>query len=292
MMPRDTDAVKGAKVSKSEIRRVWRFARPYRLAITGFLVSILLSAFVALVPPFAFRRILDSAIPDRSHSQINVLAGIVVGAALADAALAILQRWWSARIGEGLIYDLRVALFDKVQRMPLGFFTRAQTGSVVSRLNNDVVGAQTAVTSTLGSVVSNVVVLVTTLAAMLTLEWRLTLLSLVVLPSFIIPARRVGRRLQTISRQQMNLNGELNTQMVERFNVAGALLVKLFGRRRDEVKTFADRAGEVRDIGVRSAMYGRVSSAPSALQPFMASEHIWLWTVPSRQGRSSPSQHS
>lgn len=258
MMPRDTDAVKGARVTGRELRRVWRFARPYRRAIIGFLVAILLSAFVAIVPPFAFRRILDSAIPSKSHSQINILAAIVVTAALADAGLAILQRWWSSSIGEGLIYDLRVALFDKVQRMPMGFFTRTQTGSLVSRLNNDVVGAQNAVTNTLGSIVSNVVVLLTTLAAMFSLEWRLTLLSLVVLPLFIIPARRVGRKLQTISRAQMNLNAELNTQMVERFNVAGALLVKLFGRRRDEVDTFSGRAAEVRDIGIRSAMYGRV----------------------------------
>ena len=258
MMPRDTDAVKGARVTGRELRRAWRFARPYRRAIIGFLVAILLSAFVAIVPPFAFRRILDSAIPSKSHSQINILAAIVVTAALADAGLAVLQRWWSSSIGEGLIYDLRVALFDKVQRMPMGFFTRTQTGSLVSRLNNDVVGAQNAVTNTLGSIVSNVVVLLTTLAAMFSLEWRLTLLSLVVLPLFIIPARRVGRKLQTISRQQMNLNAELNTQMVERFNVAGALLVKLFGRRKDEVDTFSGRAAEVRDIGIRSAMYGRV----------------------------------
>jgi ATP-binding cassette subfamily B protein len=258
MMPRDTDAVKGARVTGRELRRAWRFARPYRRAIIGFLGAILLSAFVAIVPPFAFRRILDSAIPSKSHSQINILAAIVVAAALLDAGLAVLQRWWSSSIGEGLIYDLRVALFDKVQRMPMGFFTRTQTGSLVSRLNNDVVGAQNAVTNTLGSIVSNVVVLLTTLAAMLALEWRLTLLSLVVLPLFIIPARRVGRKLQTISRQQMNLNAELNTQMVERFNVAGALLVKLFGRRRDEVDTFSGRAAEVRDIGIRSAMYGRV----------------------------------
>jgi len=258
MMPRDTDAVKGARVTGRELRRAWRFARPYRRAIIGFLAAILLSAFVAIVPPFAFRRILDSAIPSKSHSQINILAAIVVAAALLDAGLAVLQRWWSSSIGEGLIYDLRVALFDKVQRMPMGFFTRTQTGSLVSRLNNDVVGAQNAVTNTLGSIVSNVVVLLTTLAAMLALEWRLTLLSLVVLPLFIIPARRVGRKLQTISRQQMNLNAELNTQMVERFNVAGALLVKLFGRRRDEVDTFSGRAAEVRDIGIRSAMYGRV----------------------------------
>ena len=145
-----------------------------------------------------------------------------------------MQRWCSARIGEGLIYDLRVALFDKVQRMPIAFFTRTQTGALISRLNNDVIGAQNAVTSTLGSVVSNVVVLVTTLIAMLCLEWRLTLLALVVLPLFIIPAKRVGRRLQAIAREQMDLNAAMNTQMTERFNVAGALLVKLFGRSDDE----------------------------------------------------------
>ena len=258
MMPRDTEVVKGATVRRGDLRRIQRFARPYRVAIFGFLLSILGSAFVALVPPFAFRRILDHAIPHKDHRAINVLAAVVVTAALADASLAILQRWWSARIGEGLIYDLRVQLFDKVQRMPVAFFTRTQTGSLVSRLNNDVVGAQTAVTSTLGSVVSNVVVLLTSLAAMLSLEWRLTLLALVVLPLFIVPARRVGRRLQTISRQQMNLNAELNTQMVERFNVSGALLVKLFGRRNSESEAFSGRAGQVRDIGVRSAMYGRV----------------------------------
>src|SRR5207253_2506231 len=153
------------------------------------------SAVVALVPPFAFRKILDQSIPHHDHRQINVLAAIVVGAALADAALAVLQRFWSARIGEGLIYDLRVALFDKVQRMPIGFFT---------------------------------------------------------------PARRVGKRLQEISRRQMTLNAEMNTQMTERFNVAGALLVKLFGRRSREVGVFSDRAGQVRDTGIRSAMYGRV----------------------------------
>ncbi len=258
MMPRDTDVVKGARVRRSDLRRAWQFARPYRRAIAGFLVAILVTAVVALVPPFAFRRMLDVAIPSGSHRQINLLAGLVVGAALLDAVLAVVQRWWSARIGEGLIYDLRVALFEKVQRMPVGFFTRTQTGSLVSRLNNDVVGAQTAVTSTLGSVVSNVVVLVTSLAAMMALEWRLTLLSLVVLPLFIVPARRVGKKLQIISRKQMNLNAELNTQMVERFNVAGAMLVKLFGRRQSEVDAFSGRAGEVRDIGVRSAMYGRV----------------------------------
>ncbi|HEX2784115.1 MAG TPA: ABC transporter ATP-binding protein, partial [Ilumatobacteraceae bacterium] len=159
---------------------------------------------------------------------------------------------------EGLICDLRVALFGKVQRMPIAFFTRTQTGALSSRLNNDVVGAQTAGTSTLGSVVSNVVVLITTLSAMVFLEWRLTLLALVVLPLFIIPAKRVGKRFQALARQQMNTNAEMNSQMAERFNVAGAQLVKLFGRSDDETALFSKRAARVRDIGIKSAMYGRV----------------------------------
>jgi ATP-binding cassette subfamily B protein len=222
------------------------------------LVSIFVAALLALVPPLLFRLIVDKAIPQADKNRIVTLTIILVVAALADAVLQIVQRWYSARIGEGLIYDLRVALFDKVQHMPIAFFTRTQTGALISRLNNDVVGAQQAVTGTLGSVVSNVLVLVTTLIAMLALEWRLTLLALVVLPAFIIPARKVGVRLQDISREQMGLNAQMNTQMTERFNVAGAMLVKLFGRHTDEVGAFSGRAGRVRDIGIISAMYGRV----------------------------------
>lgn len=258
MMPGDADAVKGVRLRRSSLRRAWRFAHPYRGTIVTFLGAILLAALIGLVPPFAFRSILDVAIPDENRGYITVLALVVVGAALADAGLAIVQRWCSARIGEGLIYDLRLALFDKVQRMPIAFFTRTQTGALISRLNNDVVGAQTAVTSTLGSVVSNVIVLVTTLTAMIALEWRLTLLALVVLPVFIIPAKRVGRRLQTITREQMSVNAEMNSQMTERFNVSGAQLVKLFGRAHDEITLFGNRARRVRDIGIQSAMYGRV----------------------------------
>ncbi|MEI8159810.1 MAG: ABC transporter ATP-binding protein [Actinomycetes bacterium] len=258
MLPGDPSAVAGTKIERQSLRRAWVFARPYKRAIVGFLTSILVSALMALAPPLLFRAILDHSIPQRNKGQITVLAAFLVAAALGDAVLAILQRWYSSRIGEGLIYDLRVALFDKVQQMPIAFFTRTQTGALISRLNNDVVGAQTAVTSTLGSVVSNVVVLITTLAAMLTLEWRLTLLSLVVLPLFIIPAKRVGAKLQTIAREQMGLNAEMNTQMTERFNVSGALLVKLFGRHNEEVGAFSRRAGRVRDIGIRSALYGRV----------------------------------
>ena len=258
MMPGDASAVKGRRFDRSTLRRVWDFARPYRASIAGFLLSILLAAAVALVAPFTFRAIIDDAIPAGDRGRIWFLASLAVGAAVFDAVMAITQRWFSARIGEGLIYDLRVALFDKVQRMPVAFFTRTQTGALISRLNNDVVGAQSAVTSTLGSVVSNVVVLVMTLGAMLTLEWRLTLLALVVLPVFIVPARRVGQRLQDIAREQMGLNAQMNTQMNERFNVSGALLVKLFGRREREVDAFASRAARVRDIGILSALYGRV----------------------------------
>jgi ATP-binding cassette, subfamily B, bacterial len=258
MMPRDTEGLAGATVGRGTARRVWGFARPYRVTIAIFLASILGAALLALVPPLVVREILDNAIPDADRALIGWLAGAAVLAALADAALQIVQRWCSARVGEGLIADLRNALFAKVQRLPIAFFTRTPTGSIISRLNNDVVGAQTAVTSTLGSVVSNVVVLITTLAAMLALEWRLTLLALVVLPLFVVPARRVGRRLQVISREQMQHNAAMNTQMTERFNVSGAVLVKLFGDLDREQTQFSRRTFAVRDAGVRAAMLGRV----------------------------------
>ena len=258
LFPRDASAVAGQRLERETLSRIGELARPYRATIAVFLGAILASALVALIPPFVFRAIIDDAIPSADRSAVWWLALVAVGAALAEAALAIVQRWGSARIGEGLIYDLRVSLFDKVQQMPVAFFTRTQTGALISRLNNDVIGAQSAVTSTLGTAVSNAVVLITTVVAMVALEWRLTLLALVVLPAFIIPARRVGKRLQAIAARQMDLNAQMNTQMQERFNVAGALLVKLFGRHRDEVDAFSGRAEGVRDAGVLSAMYGRV----------------------------------
>ena len=258
LMPRDLDAVDGFRPRRSTARRVWGFARPYRGTITVFLVAILAAAFLGIVPPLITRRIIDDAIPNGDRQLVWLLAAFAVGAALGDALLQIVQRWCSARVGEGLIADLRLALFAKVQRLPVSFFTRTPTGAITSRLNNDVVGAQTAVTSTLGSVVSNIVVLVITVATMLALEWRLTLLSLAVLPLFILPSRRVGRRLQDISREQMQHNAKMNTQMTERFNVSGAVLVKLFGDLDRENDTFATQANAVRDAGVRSAMLGRV----------------------------------
>jgi ATP-binding cassette subfamily B protein len=258
LMPKDASAVEGVTLSRPTLGRIWTFARPYRRLLVVYLVAILLAALLALAPPLIIREIIDTAIPNADRAMITWLAILGVLAAIGDAALNVVQRWCSASIGESLIYDLRSALFSKVIRMPVAFFTRTPTGALTSRLSNDVVGAQTAVTSTLGTVVSNVVGLVTSLAAMLILDWRLTLLALSVLPLFVIPARRVGRRLQDISRQQMQHNAAMNTQMTERFNVAGALLVKLFGNSRRELTSFQQHAGGVRDAGVRQALYGRV----------------------------------
>jgi ATP-binding cassette, subfamily B, bacterial len=257
-MPGDPSAVEGVSLSRPTLRRIWTFARPYWRLLVVYVVGIVVAALLALAPPLIVREIIDTAIPRSNRGLITWLAVLGVAAAVADAGLNVLQRWCSAYIGESLIYDLRSALFTKVIRMPIAFFTRTPTGAITSRLSNDVVGAQTAVTNTLGSVISNVIGLVTSLAAMLFLEWRLTLLALCVLPLFVVPARRVGRRLQDISREQMQHNAAMNTQMTERFNVAGALLVKLFGDDRRELASFQKHAGGVRDTGVRQALYGRV----------------------------------
>ena len=244
-------------VSAETRRRVWAFAHPYRSMVAGFVATVVLSAVLGGVPPLLFREIIDGAIADGDRSRITVLGGLVVVAALAHALLSFLERWWSAIIGEGVIFDLRVALFDHVQRLPLSFFTPTQTGALVSRLNNDVIGAQRALTGTLGTVVANTITGITTVATMFFLEWRITLLSLVLIPLFVLPARRVGRIVADITREGMNLNASMNTTMTERFNVAGALLVKLFGRPDEERYDFADQAGRVRDIGIRSALYSR-----------------------------------
>ena len=255
---RDPDAVRGKQFERALLRRVLRMARPYRAALIGFVVAVVLAAVVGVIPALLFRSLLDSAVPDGNEHLVIVLAAAAVGIAVASAVLSLIQRWYSARVGEGLIYDMRVALFDHVQRMPLAFFTRTQTGSLMSRLNNDVIGAQQAVTGTLGTVISNVITLAITLAVMLGLEWRLTILTLLVLPAFIIPARRIGRKLQVATREGFILNASMNNTIAERFNVSGALVVKLFGGQDRERDQFAGRAARVRDIGVETAMYSRV----------------------------------
>lgn len=187
MLRGDHDATKGKRVSKEMVKRVVGFAKPYRWMLLGFLATILVGAAMTLVSPLLFRSIIDDAIPDEDFTMLNVLVVLIVLAALSEALFSYLERRWSAKIGEGLIFDLRVTLFDHVQRLPMSFFTRTQTGALISRMNNDVVGAQRAVTTTLGQVASNAIVVLLTLATMLVLEWRLTLLALCVLPLFIIP---------------------------------------------------------------------------------------------------------
>jgi ATP-binding cassette subfamily B protein len=254
---RDPSAV-NRKLERELVKRVLHLARPYRALLIGFMITVIAAAGVAVLPPLLFRALLDDAVPEKNTELVLVLAIGAVALAIASAGLGLLQRWYSARVGEGLIYDLRVALFDHVQRLPVSFFTRTQTGALMSRLNNDVIGAQQAVTGTLGTVVSNVITLIITLAVMLALEWRLTILTLIVLPAFIIPARRIGRKLQIATREGMQLNASMNNTVAERFNVAGALVVKLFGSHDRERDLFSGRARRVRDIGITTAMYSRV----------------------------------
>jgi ATP-binding cassette subfamily B protein len=254
------DALRGRRLNRATLRRVVTWVKPYRRILIGFLVAVVLDAVVVAIPALLFRALIDHALPPKHHNRhlVLVLALAAIALAFADAMLSLIQRWYSSRMGEGLIYDLRVALFDHVQRMPLAFFTRTQTGALQSRLNNDVIGAQQAVTTTLGTVVSNVINLAVVLTIMLSLQWKLTILTLLVLPLFIWPARRIGPRMQKLTREGMQLNAEMNNLTVERFNVAGAMLAKLFGKQASERDRFAERAAGVRDIGVRTAIYGRI----------------------------------
>ncbi len=243
------------RLKKGSVRRIASYARPYRGQLAFFLTATSLSAVIGVAVPLMLRSIVNGILK-RDTALVLWIAGIVLALAVAGALLAVAQRWFSSRIGEGLIYDLRTQVFRHVQQQPIAFFTRAQTGSLVSRLNSDVIGAQQAITSTLSSVVSNVLSLILVLGAMLYLSWLVTVVSLVLLPMFVIPARLVGRRLQRLTRESMQLDAELGSTMTERFNVAGAMLVKLFGRPDDESTVFAGRAARVSDIGVVQAMYG------------------------------------
>src|SRR5690349_14860548 len=256
---RDSDRVAQHAVNRGTTRRILSFARPYRRDIVVFLITVVLDAVIGVATPVLAGHVVNAITHGGSQAAAVVvrLAVMIAGLAVIDAFLSLGQRWYSARIGEGIILDLRSRVYDHVQRMPLQFFTRTQTGALVSRLNNDVMGAQRAFTSTLSGVVSNVIQLVLTAAVMFTLSWQITALSLVMLPVFILPARRVGRRLAEITRESYGLDAKMNATMTERFGVAGALLVKLFARPETEAQRFSDRAERVRDIGVQSAMYSR-----------------------------------
>ena len=245
------------RLSRGVLRRILRFARPYRGLITLFVSLVAVTSALAVTPPLLFKEIIDQGVLQGDRRLLVILAVTVAVLAVVQAVLALVQRWCSAKIGEGLIFDLRTQVFDHVVQMPVAFFTRTQTGKLVSRLNSDVIGAQQAFTSTLSTVLSNIISLVLVLVAMTVLSWQLTFAALVMLPIFLVPAKMVGRKLSDLTRQQMQLNGDLSSTMTERFSVSGALLVTLFGRREEEHERFAERAGAVRDVSVRIAMNGR-----------------------------------
>ncbi|MCF6524991.1 ABC transporter ATP-binding protein [Streptomyces sp. JJ36] len=240
--------------SRATLGRIVRFARPHHRRILLFLLLSTVLAMLAVATPLLAGRVVDAIVGGADGGTVLTLAGLIAAIAVAEAATGVGNRWLSARIGEGLILDLRRAVYDHVQRMPVAFFTRTRTGALVSRLNNDVIGAQRAFSDTLSGVVSNLVTLLLTLAVMLRLSWQITLLSLVLLPVFVLPARRMGARLAVLERERATHNAAMSIQMTERFSAPGATLVKLFGRPREESAEFADRARRVRDIGVRTAM--------------------------------------
>ncbi|ATE56214.1 ABC transporter ATP-binding protein [Actinosynnema pretiosum] len=244
-------------VRRGTFRRVLAFARPHRAKLVVFLLLTVVSAVLAVSTPVLAGRVVDAIVGHGDVSTVVWLAVVIAGIAVLDACLGLVERWQSSRIGEGLIHDLRRAVFEHVQRMPVAFFTRTRTGALVSRLNNDVIGAQRAFTSTLSGVVTNVIQLGLSLGVMITLSWQVTALALVLLPLFVLPARRMGARMADLQREASGLNAGMTTQMTERFSAPGATLVKLFGHPRAEAAEFGERAARVRDIGVRTAMATR-----------------------------------
>jgi ATP-binding cassette, subfamily B, bacterial len=244
------------RVRKGTIARIATYARPYRWDLAIFLFAAALSALIAVAIPVLLGVVIDRGVLPKRADVVLEIAAVVAGLAILDAFLGFVQRWYTARVGEGLIYDLRTQVFAHVQRQPIAFFTRAHTGSLVSRLNTDVIGAQQALTSTLVSTVSSTLQVILVLFTMFYFSWLVTVIAMVMIPLFLFPARVVGRRLQRLTRESMQLDAAMGSMMTERFNVAGAMLAKLFGRAQEEIDVFSQRAASVRDIGVVRAMYG------------------------------------
>ncbi len=244
------------KVTRELIKRVAEFARPYGFQVIGLLLTILLISGITLISPLLYRDLIDNAIPNGDLKRLNWLALGMIGVPILNGVIGVLQRQLNSSIGEGVIYDLRRGLYAHIQRMSLRFFTQTRTGELMSRLNNDVIGAQRTISNTLVSIVSNLVSFIATLGIMLALEWRLTLMGLAILPLFIFPARRVGRVLRNLRRQSMEYNAEMNATMNETLNISGAILVKLFGREKRELDRFSSDGASVRDIGIRTAVVG------------------------------------
>jgi ATP-binding cassette subfamily B protein len=274
---RRDDSIRSYKLSPGIFRRIVAFARPYRAKLAVFLILIIIDALLGAANPLLYRAIIDDGILPRNSGFIIQVGVVLVILAIADAGLSLWQRWISARIGEGLIFEMRTQVFAHFQEMPISFFTRTQTGALVSRLNSDVTDAQQAFTDTFSSVIGNAIGVVITLIAMVFLSWQITLVGLALLPIIILPARFVGRRIQAITLESYNLNASMTSMMTERFNVSGALLVKLFGQPEREVGRFEERAGRVRDIGVKRAMYTRVFMAAVLLTATLATALTFGW---------------
>ncbi|WP_406314589.1 ABC transporter ATP-binding protein/permease [Streptosporangium sp. NBC_01639] len=251
-------AIVNERIAPGTLRRIAAYGRPYRAQLATYLLLVTVQAATVIANPLLIKKIIDDGIGHRQPNLVIGAALTLAGLAVLEATLGLAQRWHSAKLGEGLIHDLRTETFDHVQRMPVAFFMRTQTGALVSRLNTDVIGAQRALTTTLSSLVSNVISLILVLAAMLTLSWQITLAALLLLPIFLLPAKYVGARLSKLTREQMRLNAERSSVMTERFNVAGAILAKLYGRPGDDTAAFAARAAQTRDVSVTAAMYGVV----------------------------------
>jgi len=251
-------SVKNQKLKPGTIKRIFSFAQPYRLYLTIFLITVVIDAFLIVATPLLLRQLIDDGVIPKNGELITRLAFIVGLLAVADAIMSIIGRWFSARIGEGLIYDLRSQVFQHVQKQSIAFFTRTQTGSLISRINSDVIGAQQAFTSSLSGVLSNVVSLILVTATMLFLSWQITVVSLILLPAFLIPTKWVGRKLQSLTRDSFELNAQMSSTMTERFNVSGAMLVSLYGQADNENEFFRSRARRVADIGISMAMLNRL----------------------------------
>ncbi len=245
------------QIKKGTLPRMLTYAKQYKALLVIFLIAVILDAVVSSITPLLFRGIIDNGIKHKDEGLVIGLASLGAGLAVFDAILSLFERRTSAVIGEGLIFELRAKVFSHIQEMPIAFFSRTQTGALISRLNNDVIGAQQAFTDLFSNVVGNVILVTIVVGTMFVLSWQITLVALLLLPVFLIPARRVGRKLGTLFQRGMELNAEMNMVMTERFNVSGAMLVKLFGRPRDEREFFESRAGQVRDIGIHQAMYQR-----------------------------------
>ena len=251
-------SVKNQKLKQGTIKRIFSFAQPYRLYLTIFLITVVIDAFLVIATPLLLRQLIDDGVIPKNGELITRLAFIVGLLAVADAIMSIIGRWFSARIGEGLIYDLRSQVFQHVQKQSIAFFTRTRTGAIISRINSDVIGAQQAFTSSLSGVLSNVVSLILVTATMLFLSWQITVVSLILLPAFLIPTKWVGRKLQSLTRDSFELNAQMSSTMTERFNVSGAMLVSLYGQADNENEFFRSRARRVADIGISMAMLNRL----------------------------------